>query len=162
MTGQAGPNNRSTSTEPGGGERELLSFRVADQEYAIDIMSVREIRGWTKATSLPHAPGYVRGVVNLRGTVLTVIDLGQRLSIASDKPSARSVIIVVEIGRRTVGLRVDAVSDILTIPIGDMLPPPELLADKTENFLRGLSIIDGRMIRVLDLSAVLSCHTTAA
>ena len=162
MTGQAGPRNRTNSTEPGGDDRELLSFRVADQEYAVDIMSVREIRGWTTATSLPHAPGYVRGVINLRGTVLTVIDLGQRLGIASEKPSARSVIIVVEIGRRPVGLRVDAVSDILTIPIGDMLPPPELLADETENFICGLSIVDERMIRVLDLSAVLGCRTTAA
>jgi purine-binding chemotaxis protein CheW len=137
------------------GNLELLSFRVEDQEYSVDIMSVREIRSWTQATSIPHAPDYVRGVINLRGTVLPVVDLAVRLGIRSGEPNERSVIIVVDIGGRAVGLRVDAVSDILSVPEGELQTPPDLLADEASDFIRALTIVDGRMIRVLDVKSVL-------
>lgn len=138
---------------PGGTEVELLSFDLRNQEYCVDIMSVREIRRWTHATSLPHSPAYVRGVINLRGTVLPVIDLGQRLGLAPADTAERTVIIVVSVGGRTFGLLVDAVSDILTIPAGDLAPPPDL-ADSTQSFVSDLTIVEERMIRVLDLGAV--------
>jgi len=144
------------------GDLELLSFRVADQEYSVDIMSVREIRSWTRATSLPHAPDYVRGVINLRGNVLPVVDLAVRLGIQSGDPNERSVIIVIDLGGRTVGLRVDAVSDILSIPTGDLQTPPELLAEQSEAFIRALTIVEGRMIRVLDVRRVLPAVEDAA
>lgn len=136
-------------------EVELLSFRIGDHEYSVDIMSVREIRGWTHATSLPHAPDYVRGVINLRGTVLPVIDLARRLGLDAEEPTERNVIIVVDTQGRTVGLRVDAVSDILSLPTDEMRPPPELAADENRSFVRALTIIEGRMVRVLDLIAVM-------
>lgn len=145
-----------------GEDVELLSFRIGDHEYSVDIMSVREIRGWTKATSLPHAPHYVDGVINLRGTVLPVVDLARRLGLESGAPSERSVIIVIDLDGRTVGVRVDAVSDILSIPTESMQPPPELLNDSTDRFVRGLIIIEDRMVRVLDLEAVLPPGTEAA
>jgi len=141
---------------------ELLSFKVGEQEYSVDIMSVREIRGWTRATSLPHAPEYVRGVINLRGTVLPVVDLGLRLGISSAEPNERSVIIVADLGNRAVGLRVDAVSDILAVPASDLQSPPELLADQADAFIRALTIVEGRMIRVLELSAVMPAGAVAA
>jgi purine-binding chemotaxis protein CheW len=144
------------------GDLELLSFRVAEQEYSVDIMSVREIRGWTRATSLPHAPDYVRGVINLRGSVLPVVDLAVRLGIQSGDPTERSVIIVVDVGGRAIGLRVDAVSDILSIPAGDLQTPPELLADQSVSFIRALTIVEGRMIRVLDVRRVLPAVEDAA
>ncbi len=103
-------------------EIELLSFHVGDHEYSVDIMSVREIRGWTHTTSLPHSPEFVRGVINLRGTVLPVIDLDLRLGLDGSEPSERNVIIVVDIQGRSLGLRVDAVSDILSIPLDAMTP----------------------------------------
>jgi purine-binding chemotaxis protein CheW len=134
---------------------ELLSFRVEDQEYSVDIMSVREIRSWTRATSIPHAPDYVRGVINLRGTVLPVVDLALRLGIRSQEPNERSVIIVVDIGGRAVGLRVDAVSDILSVPSDALQPPPGLMSEEAADFIRALTIVEGRMIRVLDTRTVL-------
>jgi purine-binding chemotaxis protein CheW len=136
-------------------EIELLSFRLAEQEYSVDIMSVREIRGWTRATPLPHAPAYVRGVINLRGTVLPVVDLSTRLGMAPVEGDARNVIIVVQVGSQTAGLLVDAVSDILALPQAELQTPPELAADTAHSFIRALTIVDGRMIRVLDLTAVL-------
>ena len=102
-----------------GSVRELLSFLVGGQDYCIDIMSVREIRGGTRATPLPHAPHFMRGVINLRGTVLPIMDLSSRLDLDAEIDSDRNVIIVVADGERTVGLMVDAVSDILAVPEDD-------------------------------------------
>jgi len=138
-----------------GTEIELLSFLVGGQDYSVDIMSVREIRGGAKATSLPHSPAYVQGVINLRGTVLPIMDLAKRLGMNTEVDKDRNVIIVVAIEERTVGLMVDAVSDILAISEEDMQPPPEMPADNERNFVSALTIVDGRMIRILDLNAVL-------
>ena len=108
---------------------ELLSFRIGENEYSVDIMAVREIRGWTRATSLPHSPSYVRGVINLRGAVLPVIDLALRLGLTVEDPSERNVIIVVDVDGRTIGLRVAAVSDILSFPKDELQDPPEAVPD---------------------------------
>ncbi len=151
-----------TEKRSDGTEVELLSFRVGDQEYSVDIMSVREIRGWTRATSLPHSPAYVRGVINLRGTVLPVIDLAQRLGLPSGELTDRNVIIVVNVGGRIVGLLVDAVSDILSIPQEELAPPPDLAADHAQTFINALTIVEGRMIRVLDLGSVMPALDAAA
>ena len=151
-----------TQKRSDGTELELLSFRVGEQEYSVDIMSVREIRGWTRATSLPHSPVYVRGVINLRGTVLPVIDLAQRLGLPQTEITDRNVIIVVDIDGRTVGLLVDAVSDILSIPHDELSPPPDLAADESQTFINALTIVEGCMIRVLDLGSVMPALDAAA
>ena len=147
--------NDTLSTPAQTDEVELLTFHVGGHEYSVDIMSVREIRGWTHATSLPHAPDYVRGVINLRGMVLPVLDLSRRLGLEDTGPDERNVIIVVDSGGRTVGLRVDAVSDILTVPIAELQPPPNLASTDAACFVRALTLIEGRMVRVLDLSSVM-------
>src|SRR4051794_18257547 len=99
-------------------KRELIAFRVADQEFCVDIMQVRDIRGWTPTTAIPHSPHYVRGLINLRGAVLPVIDLAARFGLPLTAPTSRNVIVFAETKRQTVGLLVDAVSDILTV-VGD-------------------------------------------
>src|SRR5690554_684133 len=96
-----------------GARRELIAFRIGEQEFCVDIMAVREIRGWTPATPLPRTPDYMKGVINLRGAVLPIIDLSGRFGLGDTEPSARHVIMVVQIDGRMVGLLVDAVSDIL-------------------------------------------------
>lgn len=148
MTQDATSQSNSTETE-------LLSFRLGDEEYCVDIMSVREIRGWTRATPLPHAPAYVRGVINLRGTVLPVVDLSVRLGMAPVAGDARNVIIVVQMGAQSAGLLVDAVSDILALPRSELQTPPDLAADTAHRYISALTIVNERMIRVLDLVAVL-------
>lgn len=147
---------------PATAEVELLSFRLAEQEYSVDIMSVREIRGWTRATPLPHAPAHIRGVINLRGTVLPVVDLSTRLGMPPVEGDVRNVIIVVQVGGQAAGLLVDAVSDILALPRGELRPPPDLAADTAHSFVQALTIVDGRMIRVLDLEAVLPSDKSEA
>lgn len=134
---------------------ELLTFRIAEQEYALDIMSVREIRGWTHATPLPHAPNYMKGVINLRGTVLPVMDLSVRLGLTKQEQDDRNVIIVVKLEDTMTGLLVDAVSDIVALSPEDMQPPPELTSNAAEAVVSALTLIDERMVRVLDLNATI-------
>lgn len=141
---------------------ELLTFRIADQEYALDIMSVREIRGWTHATPLPHAPHYMKGVINLRGTVLPVMDLSSRLGLPKREQSERNVIIVVKLDDAMTGLLVDAVSDIVALSPEDMQPPPELSSSPAEAVVSALTLIDERMIRVLDLAATIEVAESVA
>lgn len=136
-------------------EHELLSFHVGSQEYSVDITSVREIRGWTEATPLPHAPDHVRGVINLRGTVLPIVDLAKRLGIPSEELSERNVIIVVHSNDQTVGLLVDAVSDIVAVSDDQLQLPPEMAKDDSESCVRALTIYQERMLRVLELETVL-------
>src|ERR1700743_1463898 len=95
--------------------RQYITFRSGEQDFGADIMAIREIRGWTETTPLPHAPEYVRGVINLRGVVLPVIDLNARLGRGPTAADIKHVIVVVEAANRTIGLLVDAVSDILAV-----------------------------------------------
>lgn len=136
------------------GVRELIAFRIGDQEFCVDIMSVREIRGWTQATAMPHAPAYVLGVINLRGAVLPIVDLSARLGMKRSEPTQRHVIIVAQVKRKTVGLLVDAVSDILTITDDSIQPTPEVSADHERLFARGIVAIDRRMICLIELEAM--------
>ncbi len=135
--------------------REFVAFRINKQEFCVEIMSIREIRGWTQETVLPHAPEYVRGVINLRGTVLPIVDLAQRLGLGPTEPTARHVIVVAQLGTQLVGLLVEAVSDILTLNDEDVQPAPEVASDMVRDFMRGVVSIDERMINLVDLGNVL-------
>ena len=119
-------------TEANDSQRELIAFRIGRQEFCVDIMSVREIRGWTPATPLPRSPGYMKGVINLRGTVLPIIDLGARFGLETSEPTARHVIMVAHIGGRMVGLLVDAVSDILEMNEASVQPTPDVASDQVK------------------------------
>ncbi|KIN65026.1 Chemotaxis protein CheW [Sulfitobacter noctilucicola] len=146
----------------GTGTIELLTFRLAEQEYALDIMSVREIRGWTHATPLPHAPQFMKGVINLRGTVLPVMDLALRLGLPERAQNDRNVIIVVKHEDIMTGLLVDAVSDIVAVTSEDLQPPPELASNMAESVVSALTLIDERMIRVLNLPMTVNTQESAA
>ncbi|MBO0903059.1 chemotaxis protein CheW [Jiella sonneratiae] len=142
--------------------RELIAFCIGEQEFCVDIMSVREIRGWTTATPLPHAPSYVNGVINLRGAVLPIVDLAARLGFPRTVPTARSVIIVVRVEQQLFGLLVDAVSDILTITDDLLQPTPDLASDLAKTFVRGVMAIEGRMISLIATDNVLPPFQAAA
>ena len=138
-----------------GGMKELISFRIGAQEFCVDIMAIREIRGWTAATALPQSPSFVKGVINLRGAVLPIVDLASRLGFESTEASDRNVIIVAQIGEQVVGLLVDAVSDILTVTDDVIQPTPDVASETAKSFIRGLIAMDGRMISLIGLERVL-------
>ncbi|MEF2074776.1 chemotaxis protein CheW [Consotaella aegiceratis] len=137
------------------GARELVAFRIGEQEFCVDIMSVREIRGFAAATPLPHAPHYVNGVINLRGTVLPIVDLAARLGFGATQPTARSVTIVVAVGGQVVGLLVDGVSDILTVTDDLLQPTPDVSSDLARSFVQGVMAFEGRMISLIAVDNVL-------
>jgi purine-binding chemotaxis protein CheW len=145
-------NALSPTAEP---PRELISFRVGDQEFCVDIMGVREIRGWTPATPLPHAPAFVRGVVNLRGTVLPVIDMAARLGMSAVQPTARHVVIVVWIRGKLVGLLVDAVCDILEVSADALQAAPDVACDTVNSFIAALITVEERMLGLVALDQIL-------
>ena len=134
--------------------RELIAFRIGEQEFCVDIMAVREIRGWTPATPLPRTPGYMKGVIKLRGAVLPIVDLGARFGLTTSEPTARHVIMVARIGGRTVGLLVDAVSDIIQLTDEQVQPTPDVASDHVKTFVKGIFAIDGRMISLIELDRI--------
>ena len=118
-------------------------------------MSVREIRGWSPATPLPQTPDYMRGVINLRGAVLPIMDLAARLGLPTSETTVRSVIIVVKVDERLVGLLVDAVSDILSVTEDLIQPTPDVACDRVRSFVRGLITIESRMISEIAIERLL-------
>ena len=145
-----------------GADRELIAFRIGEQEFCVDIMNVREIRGWTPATPLPRSPSYMKGVINLRGIVLPIIDLGARFGLATAEPTARHVIMVAHIGNRLVGLLVDAVSDIVQLTDSTIQPTPDVASDHVKTFVQGIFAVEGgRMISLIDLEHVLPAESEA-
>ena len=139
----------SKPAETSGDMLELLSFSLAGQDYAVDIMLVREIRNWSEPTPLPKTPSFVKGVINLRGTVLPIIDLAQRLELDGELAERRAVYIVLNEGERLFGISVDAVSDILTVPASSLQDPPAMGNDMADSCVKGLILEEDRLIRVL-------------
>ena len=144
-----------------GGTRQFISFTIGDEEYGVDIMAIREIKGWTASTELPNTPKYMRGVINLRGAIVPIFDLRARFSGGLTQASARHVIIVVSVHDRVIGILVDAVADIITVSAADIQPVPELDHHDHSGFLTGLVTVEGRMVALLDLHQLFDIELVA-
>ena len=134
---------------------EIVCFTVEDQDFSIEISHVLEIRGWTSTTTLPHAPAFVVGMMNLRGTVLPVVDLSLRLGFGKTEPGKRHVIIIAQIDDKIVGFLVDAVSDIITVDEAEMQATPDVSSSRTQAFIRGVHSLDDKLVRAIDVREVL-------
>lgn len=132
----------------------LVTVALGDQQFAIDIMAVREIRGWTRSTPLPNAPSHILGMVNLRGMILPVIDLRARLSLGVSDVDASSVVVVVQVGERQVGLLVDAVCDILQVGEGMIQQTPEVGDPRVHDFIEGVMTTEHGIIGLLGLETI--------
>ncbi|PWE30555.1 chemotaxis protein CheW [Maritimibacter sp. 55A14] len=134
---------------------EIVCFTVEEQDFCIEISHVLEIRGWTSTTTLPHAPEFVVGMMNLRGTVLPVVDLSLRLGFGKTEPGERHVIIIAQIDEKVVGFLVDGVSDIITVDEAEMQVAPDVSSARTQAFLRGVHSVDDKLVRAIDVREVL-------
>ncbi len=142
---------------------ELISFEIAGQEFCIDIRAVREIRGYTASTPLPHTPPYILGVINLRGAIMPVLDLRDRLGLGLTEASSRHVIVVVQHGERMAGLLVDAVQETFVVEESLMQTPPSVESTAEEVFVDAILPLDGgRMLSRLVVSALLPAEVRAA
>lgn len=136
--------------------REVLAFRVGDEEYAFDIVSVREIRAYERPTRLAHAPAYVRGVINLRGAIVPIVDLRLKLGVGAADCDAFTVVIVLEVGRRIVGAVVDAVHDVLALEPAALRELPPVDGREADAALRLLGAVGDRLVVVLDAERLLA------
>ncbi len=142
--------------------RQFISFTIGEEEYGVDIIAIREIKGWSPTTHLPETPGYMRGVMDLRGAIIPVIDLRARFGGGLTEPSSRHVVMVVAVEGRDIGILVDAVADIITVQQSDIQPIPELEHAHRAELLAGIVAVDGRMVALLDLERLITAHTEAA
>ena len=136
--------------------RELVAFKTASQDFCIDMLAVREIRGWSKPALLPHAPEYVEGVINLRGSVVPIVDLACRLGLEKTEEKSRNVVIVTALQGKIVGLLVEAVTDILSVLKSEIKQPPDISKDDIRTVVRGLVLRDDRLLRLLETSSILN------
>ncbi|HEY1899833.1 MAG TPA: chemotaxis protein CheW [Steroidobacteraceae bacterium] len=145
---------------------QVLTFMIGDAIYGIDIPCVQEIRGWTAVTRLPQAPADVLGVLNLRGTIVPIVDLRLRFGGTDVQYTPVTVIIVVSVmsskGPRDFGMVVDGVSDVINISAQDVKPAPELGTDSSGTYIRGLIPVAGRMVVLLDINLLIGREFPAA
>ena len=143
------------SAELAAGESQYLTFRLQEEEYGLDILQVQEIKNYTRITPIPNTPPYIKGAMNLRGTVVPIVDLRQRFNMPATEYSQYTVIIVVNIGGRVVGLIVDAVNDVLNVREEDCEPPPSLGSDVDVSFMSGLAKKEDRLITLLNIESLI-------
>jgi purine-binding chemotaxis protein CheW len=134
---------------------QYLTFALDGQEYAVEILKVQEIRGYSPATPIPNTPAYVRGVMNLRGTIIPVVDLRGKLSMREAPYTAFTVIIVVNAATKVTGIIVDAVSDVLSIARTELQAAPDFGAHVDAHFVSGMARAGEHLIVVLDIDRVL-------
>jgi len=130
----------------------LVTFQLGKEEYGVEIASVQEIIRATDITPVPGAPSHVRGVINLRGKIIPVVDLRKRFNLAVIASSESQRIIVVELGEKRIGMLVDSVSQVIKVPSGVVEEMPEEATSVDENFIRGVGKLENRLIIILDLN----------
>jgi purine-binding chemotaxis protein CheW len=135
---------------------QFISFAIGDDQYGVDIMAVREIKGWSEITHLPKQPEYVRGVLNLRGVIVPIIDLRCRFGQGVTEATPLHIVIIVQVGSRPVGLLADRVLDIVSFEPTQVQPVPRIAQASRVDFLSGLVTVDGAMIALIDLNNLLS------
>ena len=142
-------------------EEQYVTFTVGAEEYGVNILAVREIRGWTQESRLPNLPDFVRGVINLRGIIIPIFDLRARFGGGPTEVTPRHVVVVIQVGERTRGILVDAISDILAIGAAEIKPPPDVDAGLIDaEYLSGLYTADSRMVTLLNVEHLFAVETS--
>ena len=145
-----------TQTRSSHDDLQFLTFNLADELYSVDILKVQEIKGYTNATKIPNMPAYFKGVLNLRGTIVPIVDLRMKFGMGATEPTTFTVVVVVNIGNRVMGMLVDAVSDVLDLKAKDIQPAPELGSSVDTTFVAGLGNVNDHLVTILDINRVLS------
>ena len=142
--------------DAGGAGREFLTFLLGDAEYGIDILKVQEIRGYESATPIANAPAFIKGVINLRGNIVPIIDLRIKFNLGSVEYNALTVVIILNVSDRVIGVVVDGVSDVLSLKPAEIKPPPEFGAAFNTEYLIGLGTGGERMLILVDIEKLMT------
>ena len=146
-------NQGQTANDEG---RELLTFTLGSEEYGIDILKVQEIRGYDTVTTIANAPEFIKGVINLRGIIVPIVDMRIKFKLGSVTYDATTVVIILNIAKRVVGMVVDGVSDVTTLKPDEIKPAPEFGSSLDTQYLLGLGTVGERMIILIDIERLMS------
>ncbi len=138
------------------GAKEYLTFRLGQEEYGIDILKVQEIRGYEAPTRIAHAPAFIKGVINLRGTIVPIVDMRLRFGCAQAGYDSFTVVIILNLRERVVGIVVDSVSDVMELAPQQLRAAPDLESSIDAQCIRGLGSVGGRMLILLDIERLMS------
>ena len=151
--------NSAHDDEVAGGTQQVLTFTLGDETYGVDILRVQEIRGWQPVTRIPQTATHVLGVLNLRGSIVPIVDLRMRFNLQRAEYTAVTVIIVLSVespsGRRDFGVVVDGVSDVVDVPGASIKPAPDLGGQASTEFIKGLASIGDHMVMLLDIDQLI-------
>jgi purine-binding chemotaxis protein CheW len=136
--------------------QQFLTFKLAGEEYGVGILSVQEIRGWSAVTAIPHSPAWLLGVINLRGAVVPIIDLRIKFDFAKADYNEFTVVIILNVGARVVGIVVDGVSDVITLTQEQIKPAPSLGNNMDTSHIIGFGTLDARMRILMDVERLLA------
>jgi purine-binding chemotaxis protein CheW len=150
----------TTRTALAGAAQQFLTFTVENAEYGVDIMTVREIKGWTETTRLPNSPDYMRGVMNLRGLIIPIFDLKARFHRGLTEATVKHVVIILAVGERNIGILVDTVSDILDASAEQIKPAPTADSQVDAAYINGLISLEDRMVVLLNVEHLFNEQTT--
>jgi purine-binding chemotaxis protein CheW len=139
--------------------QQFLTFNIGDEGYGVGLMSVREIKGWSKTTRLPNSQDFMKGVINLRGVVIPIFDLRKRFGMGDTEPTEKNAVIILAVGKRLIGILVDTVSDILSASADDIRPAPHVESKINANFVNGLISIEDKMVVLLDVEKIFDLET---
>lgn len=145
-------NTETTTT----GAREYLTFRLDQEEYGIDILKVQEIRGYEPPTRIAHAPAFIKGVVNLRGTIIPIVDMRLKFNCSKDEYNSFTVVIILNLRNRVVGIVVDSVSDVMELSAESIRPAPDIESVIDNDCIMGLGSVGERMLILLDIEKLMS------
>jgi purine-binding chemotaxis protein CheW len=137
-------------------DQQYLIFNLADEYYGVDILKVQEIKGYTTVTRITNTPDFLKGVINLRGTIVPIVDLRMKFGMGVTEPTAFTVVVVVNVRNRVMGFLVDAVSDVLDMNTKNIQPPPDMGSSVDITFIAGIGNAQDRLVTLLDIDRVLT------
>ena len=137
-------------------KKEFLTFRLAQEEYCIDILKVQEIRGYDTVTSIANTPDFIKGVINLRGNIVPIVDLRVKFRLSDVSYDATTIVIILNLNKKMIGMVVDSVSDVIAVPFEEIREAPHFGSTINTEFISGMATVEGRMLIVVDIERLMS------
>lgn len=137
-------------------KKEFLSFKLGQEEYCLDILSVQEIRGYDTVTSIANTPDFIKGVINLRGNIVPIVDLRIKFRLSEARYDATTIVIILNLNKKMIGIVVDSVSDVIALPLDSIREAPRFGSAINTEFISGMATVDERMLIVVDIQRLMS------
>ncbi|MFM9968788.1 MAG: chemotaxis protein CheW [Burkholderiales bacterium] len=152
----AASKNHAAARNHPSGSQEFLTFRLGKEEYGMEILKVQEIRSWEQPTTIANAPSFIKGVINLRGIIVPIVDMRIKFNLGEANYDTFTVVIILNVAGRIVGMVVDSVSDVITLSGDQTRPPPDFSSNFDTQYITGLGTVDARMLILVDIERLMT------